>query len=328
MLYDNHGRVINYLRIAVTDRCNLRCHYCMPEEGIQYVDKKELLSFEELERIVRVFAQLGINKVRITGGEPFVRKGIMEFLQTLSEISGINSIHITTNGTLTESVVPELQSLGIKSVNLSLDTLDAGRFYTITRRDSFDRVMTTLTELIEHDMPTKINMVVMSRHNIEDILPMIELTKHLPVSVRFLEEMPFNGTGTHEGIAVWDHVKILDYIKSHHTGLYKVDDGPNSTSMNYKIPGYRGSIGIIASYTRLFCGTCNRIRLTPTGLLKTCLYDDGVFNIKDLIRAGATDDILAQTLIEALSHRAKDGHEAERNRSWHKISESMATIGG
>jgi cyclic pyranopterin phosphate synthase len=300
----------------------------MPEEGIQYVDKKELLSFEELERIVRVFAQLGINKVRITGGEPFVRKGIMDFLHTLSDIAGIDSIHITTNGTLTDSVVPELQSLGVKSVNLSLDTLDPGRFYTITRRDSFDRVMTTLTELVEQDMPTKINMVVMSRHNIEDILPMIELTKHMPISVRFLEEMPFNGTGTHDDIAVWDYVKILEFIKSHHTGLYKVEDGPNSTSMNYKIPGYQGSVGIIASYTRLFCGSCNRIRLTPTGLLKTCLYDDGVFNIKDLLRAGADDKMMAHALIEALSHRAKDGFEAERNRSWHKISESMATIGG
>lgn len=328
MLYDNHGRKINYLRIAVTDRCNLRCHYCMPEEGIRYVDKKELLTFEELERIVRIFSDLGINKIRITGGEPFVRKGMMSFIDRINAISGVESIHITTNGTLTKNLVPDLHDVGIKSVNLSLDTLDPERFFKITRRDNFSDVMDTLTQLIEQDMPTKINMVVMSRHNIDDILPMVELTKHMPVSVRFLEEMPFNGTGTHDDIAVWDYVRILEYLKEHHPGLYKISDGPNSTSMNYKIPGYCGSVGIIASYTRLFCGTCNRIRLTPVGMLKTCLYDDGVFNIRDLIRAGATDEVLSSTLLEALAHRAADGHEAERQRSMNLISESMATIGG
>lgn len=328
MLYDNHGRIINYLRIAVTDRCNLRCHYCMPEEGITYVDRSDLLTFEELSRITKVFAGLGISKIRITGGEPFLRKGIMQFLETIAYTDGIKSTHITTNGTLTHDKVAQLKDLGISSVNLSLDSLDPKRFYEITRRDTFDQVMTTLTELIEHDIPTKINMVVMSRHNIGDILPMIELTKHNDISVRFLEEMPFNGTGDHEDLQTWNHVQILDHIKQHHPGVVKAKDGPNSTSADYKIPGYAGSIGIIASFTRTFCGTCNRIRLTPTGLLKTCLYDDGVFNIRDLIRNGATDQDLINALTEALNHRAKDGYEAEQNRVNTQVSESMATIGG
>ena len=328
MLYDNHGRVINYLRIAVTDRCNLRCHYCMPEEGITYVDRSDLLTFEELGRITKVFAGLGINKIRITGGEPFLRKGIMQFLDTMVHTDGIHSTHITTNGTLTHDKVEQIKDLSISSVNLSLDSLDPKRFQEITRRDTFDQVMTTLTELIEHDIPTKINMVVMSRHNIDDILPMIELTKHSDISVRFLEEMPFNGTGSHDDLKTWNHVQILDYIKEHHPGLRKIVSGPNSTSADYKIPGYSGSLGIIASFSRTFCGTCNRIRLTPTGTLKTCLYDDGVFNIRDLMRHGATDEHLVNALTEALSHRAKDGHEAESQRTNTLVSESMATIGG
>ena len=328
MLYDNHGRVINYLRIAVTDRCNLRCHYCMPEEGITYVDRSDLLTFEELGRITKVFAGLGINKIRITGGEPFLRKGIMQFLDTMVHTDGIHSTHITTNGTLTHDKVEEIKDLGISSVNLSLDSLNPERFQEITRRDTFDQVMTTLTELIEHDIPTKINMVVMSRHNIDDILPMIELTKHSDISVRFLEEMPFNGTGSHDDLKTWNHVQILDYIKEHHPGLRKIVSGPNSTSADYKIPGYSGSLGIIASFSRTFCGTCNRIRLTPTGTLKTCLYDDGVFNIRDLMRHGATDEDLVNALTEALSHRAKDGYEAESQRANTLVSESMATIGG
>jgi len=328
MLYDNHGRVINYLRIAVTDRCNLRCHYCMPEEGITYVDRSDLLTFEELDRITKVFAGLGINKIRITGGEPFLRKGIMQFLDTMVHTDGIHSTHITTNGTLTHDKVKQIKDLGISSVNLSLDSLDPKRFQEITRRDTFDQVMTTLTELIEYDIPTKINMVVMSRHNIDDILPMIKLTKHSDISVRFLEEMPFNGTGSHDDLKTWNHVQILDYIKEHHPSLSKIASGPNSTSADYKIPGYAGSLGIIASYTRTFCGTCNRIRLTPTGTLKTCLYDDGVFNIRDLIRNGATDQDLINALTDALSHRAKDGYEAESSRINTRVSESMATIGG
>ncbi len=328
MLYDNHGRKINYLRLAVTDRCNLRCQYCMPEEGINYVDRSDLLTYEEIERIIRLFGSLGIDKVRITGGEPFLRKGMMECIARINDIPEITSIHITTNGTLTRDLIPRFKDVGIKSVNLSLDSLDPERFKMITRRDDLDKVMESLMSLIEQDITTKINMVVMHAQNIDDLLPMIELTKHLPISVRFLEEMPFNGIGIHDNMALWDHKRILDFIVQSHPDIRPLVNEPNSTSINYQIPGYIGSFGIIASYSRLFCGTCNRIRLTPTGLLKTCLYDGGIFNIKQLIREGATDDNLTTALTGALGSRAKDGHEAESLRTSHLINESMATIGG
>jgi molybdenum cofactor biosynthesis protein A len=327
-LYDNHGRLINYVRLAVTDRCNLRCFYCMPEEGIKYVPRKDLLTYEEMLRMMQLLMGMGISKLRITGGEPFVRKGMMEFLNQLSHL-GLEQINLTTNGTLTAELVPELKKIGLHAVNLSLDTLDRDRFFQITRRDEFDKVIHTFEELICHGIKTKINAVVMDGKNIQDIIPMTELAREYPVGIRFIEEMPFNGEGSHYPVLNWNHRRILDYLKSHYPDIEKIPDPPNSTSANYRVPGFKGTVGIIAAYSRTFCGTCNRIRITPKGQLKTCLYDDGVFNIRDLMRSGATDEQLITAFSDALSHRAKDGWEAERNRNFGlPVTESMSTIGG
>jgi len=328
MLIDNHGREINYLRLAVTDRCNLRCFYCMPENGIKYMNRKDLLSFEEMTRLIRVFGDLGVSKIRITGGEPFVRKGIMSFLKGISELETIKEINITTNGTFTVEQIPALEKMGIKSVNLSLDSLDSQRFFDITRRDLFDQVMTTYRKLVDSKIKVKTNMVVMDGRNIEDIYPMLELTKHDDVSVRFIEEMPFNGTEGQGNATIWPAKKIMTYIEEKYTHQ-KMVDPPASTSLNYKIPGYVGSFGIIPSYTRTFCGSCNRIRLTPQGTLRTCLYGEGQVNFRDLIRGGVTDEVLGDHLIKVVGKRAKDGFEAEKSRSATvPVSESMATIGG
>ena len=214
-------------------------------------------------------------------------------------------------------------------MNLSLDTLDANRFFTITRRDEFKNVMATLEELLRNNIEIKINAVVMDGKNTQDILPMAELTKHLPVSVRFIEEMPFNGdTHGYNGLQ-WDHIRILDEIKDKFPGIQKITDPAYSTAYNYQVPGHKGSIGIIAAYSRTFCGTCNRIRITPDGTLKNCLYDNGVLNIKDLMRAGIDDAELEQNLLNAFNRRVKDGWEAEQLRVEKTgVHESMATIGG
>lgn len=328
-LYDNHGRPINYVRLAVTDRCNLRCFYCMPEEGIDYVPRQELLSYEEMERLIRLLVSMGIDKVRITGGEPFIRKDIMPFLRSISQLEGLKKINITTNGTTTRPHLEELYQLGIRTINLSLDTLDKERFFQITRRDVFDEVLLTLHTMMDMGFETKINTVVMDGKNTDDILPLVELAKEHKVSVRFIEEMPFNGEGQHQAVLQWNHKKILEHIKAEYPDVTKLPDPPNSTSYNYLIPGFKGSFGIIAAYSRTFCGTCNRIRITPQGMLKTCLYDDGVFNIKNLMREGATDPQLEATFLEALGNRAQNGFEAERNRNFGlPVSESMSTIGG
>jgi len=244
----------------------------MPEEGIKYVDKEELLTFEEMVRMINAFGELGISKLRITGGEPFVRKGIMEFLEEVSANQHIEQVHITTNGTFTEDKIADLERMGIRSINLSLDSLDKQRFFEITRRNLYDQVMSTFNALIDSSIATKINMVVMEGRNIDDIIPMLELTKDQDVSVRFIEEMPFNGTIGQGNATFWPMQKILDYIKQSYE-IEKLPDPPSSTSYNYRIKGFKGTFGIIAAYTRTFCGTCNRIRVTPQGDLRTCLYE-------------------------------------------------------
>ena len=328
-LYDNHGRPINYLRLAVTDRCNLRCFYCMPAEGIAYVPKQELLTYEEMERLVRVMASMGITKVRITGGEPFVRRELIPFLQRISSTPGIEELHITTNGVLTGPHIAELKALGISSVNLSLDTLDRERFREITRRDSYPAASDCFHRLLEAGIPTKINTVVMEGQNTEDIIPLTELTRTHPVSVRFIEEMPFNGEGSHYPVLVWTHRKIVEVLNAHYPDLRKIPDGLHTTSYNYQIPGYQGTVGVIAAFSRTFCGTCNRIRLTAQGTLKTCLYDSGVLDVRQLLRSGASDIELEKAFSRAFAHRAKDGFAAEQQRDKDvPVTESMSTIGG
>jgi molybdenum cofactor biosynthesis protein A len=328
-LFDNHNRPINYLRLAVTDRCNLRCFYCMPEEGIHYLPKKELLSFEEIYRLVSLLASMGITKVRLTGGEPFVRTDLMKLIRSIVEIPGIKDLHLTTNGVLTSTFIPELKKIGIASVNLSLDTLDRQRFKTITRRDEFEPVLKTLDQLLKYDIPVKINAVVMDGKNIDDIVPLIELTRNSKVDVRFIEEMPFNGEGNHYPVLNWTYKKILSYIQEHYPSLHKIPDPDFSTSYNYTVPGYQGNIGVIAAFSRTFCGTCNRIRVTAQGVLKTCLYDEGVLDIKQLLRSDQDDSAVKEKLYEAFRQRTKDGFEAEQKRNSNlPVHESMSTIGG
>jgi len=298
----------------------------MPAEGIDFLSKQDLLSYEEMLRICHLLVEQGVRKIRITGGEPFIRKDLIYFLRDLTQISDLEELHLTTNGTLSTKIVHQLKSLGISSVNLSLDTLDRARFLEITRRDLLPQVLETLNALIKHGIKTKINAVVMAAHNIEDIIPLVRLTQTKPVDIRFIEEMPFNGS-VREGLQYWDHTRILEQVREVFPDIHKVADPAYSTSANYQIPGFLGKVGIIAAYSRTFCGTCNRIRLTPKGILKTCLYDKGTFSLRDLMRAGATDLQLLTAVREAIGLKAVDGFAAEQARS-SAIIESMASIGG
>ncbi|MEM9723475.1 MAG: GTP 3',8-cyclase MoaA [Bacteroidota bacterium] len=328
-LLDNHNRPISYVRIAVTDRCNLRCYYCMPAEGITYLPRKELLSFEEIILITSLLAEMGVSKVRITGGEPFLRKQLVDLLAGISAIPGIEEIHLTTNGILTTSYIPQLKEIGIKSVNLSIDTLDAERFFQITRRNELDKVLKCLYALLEADIPTKLNAVIMEGKNTEDILDMAELTREHPISVRFIEEMPFNGTGANYTNLLWNHKQIYQKLLSNYPALERLPQKPHETASYYQIPGYKGKVGIIAAFSRTFCGSCNRIRITAQGQLKTCLYDDGVLDLKQLIRTGASTENIRKALLQAFRTRPANGFEAEKNRkNALPVSESMSTIGG
>ena len=330
-LFDSHGRPLEYLRLAVTDRCNLRCFYCMPAEGIQYLPKRELLSYEEMERLVAIMAGLGVRKVRLTGGEPLVRRDLLPFMERLSQIPGIQELSLTTNGVLTAPHVPDMARLGVRAVNLSLDTLDRGRFAQITRRDELPRVLDTLYALLAAGIRVKINAVVMAGQNTQDLVPLAELTQELPVEVRFIEEMPFNG-GSHEATPAtlpWNYRRIREHLEEHFGQLLPVPTRPGDTATHYTVPGHGGRLGIIAAYSRTFCGSCNRIRLTAEGSVKTCLYDQGGLDLRALLRGGSSDEDIRAALTQAFRQRAANGFEAEQQRPLHQLSfESMSTIGG
>jgi len=328
MLIDNHNRKINYLRLAVTDRCNLRCNYCMPAEGINFAKREELLSTEELKIVAQVLVGMGIDKIRLTGGEPFVRKDIMELMRFLSGLKGLNDISVTTNATLIGRHIPELKSLGIKNVNVSLDAIKKETFHTITRRDTYDIVMENLMRLIEEDFKVRINFIVLEGQNEQDILPILETMKNYPVSVRFLEEMPFNGGSRSFGNIKWDYKTILDYIGGAYPKYQKLESPSTSTSINYKIEGHQGTFGIIPSFSRTFCGSCNRLRITAKGDVITCLYGKPKTNVRDLVRTENSKEKIAKAIQEVIGKRAKTGFEAQEEHQASVFENSMTSIGG
>jgi len=328
-LTDNFGRPIKYLRLSVTDRCNLRCFYCMPEEGIKYLPKEQLLSYEELLRIADVFADMGVDKIRITGGEPFVRKDLIDFLEKLTMDKRLNKISITTNGILTKQFLPQLKSLGINQVNLSLDTIHEANFKKITRRDDFNKVMDTFHQMLSDGFKVKINAVVMEGINDHEIINLANMALKYPVSVRFIEEMPFNGSKKNHASIKWDYRKILEKLKSNFPDIQKLPSASNSTSENYTFENAIGNVGIIAAFSRTFCGSCDRVRITSTGEMRTCLYGHNVLNLKKLLRQGHNDESIKSEILRVVQKRAKDGFEAEKLRDKsYPIGESMSIIGG
>ncbi len=327
-LIDSFGRQINYVRLAVTDRCNLRCQYCMPAHGIEIVPRDELLSYKEMYRVVRVLTELGVTKIRLTGGEPFVRKGFVGFLEMLSFNDLLEDINITTNGVMIHKHIETLEKLQkIKNINLSIDSLKAGKFNEITRRNVFDEVFKTMETLEKSSMNLKLNVVVQSGINTNEITDFVKLTKDKDIAVRFIEEMPFNGKGQREMQDSWNYNKILNEIKSEFN-VSEIQSEKSSTSRNFSIENHKGIVGIIPAFTRSICGDCNRIRITSTGTFKNCLFDDGVFNLRDFIREGASNEDLKELFLSLVKEKPENGFIAEANRKKGGVSESMSTIGG
>lgn len=323
-LNDNHGRKIDYLRLAVTDRCNLRCFYCMPEEGIKSISHHEILTYEETLRLISIFSELGINKLRITGGEPFVRKGLINFIETAVKSNPLISTFITTNGTLIYPYLSKLKEIGIKGINLSLDTLNEEKFKLITNRNSLPDVLKTLYGIIKLQIPVKINTVVSRDFNIDEIKNIAALSKDENIEIRFIEQMPFNGKDN--SIEFTGEEEILAMLQRYFPGIVRLNNN-NSTAKLFSIPGFKGKVGIIGSYSRSFCSTCNRIRLTPSGMLKTCLYDNGVLNLREMIRIHYEDYEIKEAIINSVNKKLKNGFDAE-NASNYIVKNSMASIGG
>lgn len=324
MLIDQYGRPMNYLRVAVTDRCNLRCTYCMPQENMQFLPKNEILSYEELLKMITLFSELGVNKVRFTGGEPFFRKDFIDLLEYTAQLDGINTVNITTNGVLTHPYLNRLKNIKDLKLNISLDTLVAEKFIKITRRNAFETVIRTIHDAMEMGIQTKINMVVMDDVNTNEIIDFVEYFRKTPVNLRFIEQMPFN---EHENFkSVWNVDKISSLLAENYQ-IVKQPIQAQSTTIDYKIDSSDFVIGIIAGFSRSFCGTCNRIRLTSTGRIKTCLYADPGLDVRELVRSGSSDTEIKEQLTAAIQHRHKNGFEAEKHRKNH-VLESMSKIGG
>ena len=327
MLLDPYKRKINYLRISVTDRCNLRCRYCMPEEGIPLISHEEILTYEEMLRVVRVFAAQGISKVRLTGGEPLVRKGIVDFISRLSQIQQIKDLSLTTNGILLKEFAQDLKQAGLKRINISLDSLKKERFLQITRRDDFERVWGGIEEALRVGLsPIKINMVAIQGLNDDEIESFARLTLHLPLTVRYIEYMP-SGNGED-----WKETDILT-IPQIQRRLEKVGklipipsdqwDGP---AKRFRIDGAIGEIGLIGAVSSHFCGECNRLRLTPDGKIRTCLFSDEEIDVREILRKGGSDQDLKERLLVAL--RKKPEKHYINTLQFKKCQRNMSAIGG
>jgi cyclic pyranopterin phosphate synthase len=323
-LIDNHGRPITYLRLAITDRCNLRCRYCRPEEGVPFIPHEEILTFEELERLVAIFCSLGITKVRVTGGEPFSRRGSMSFLTRLRKIDGVQYLHITTNGVKTSRFLDELAAMSLDGINISLDTLDHARFLKITRRDYLEPVLQTIHGVLARGIPLKINSVVLKDTCDDEIIELAGMARDFPIALRFIERMPFSGTVRSGKL---ENGNLSQRLKRVFPTIEESISALPTTARTFALTDYKGTIGIIQGYSRLFCKTCNKVRITPTGMLKTCLYDNGVLDLKKMLRKGSGDEEIKLAIINCVQNRCVNGHEAEQLAK-RNMEPSMGSIGG
>lgn len=324
-MIDGHGRNIDYIRISVTDRCNLRCVYCMPEEGIEAVPHQDILSFDEICRLAEIFVQRGIKKIKLTGGEPLVRKGVAQLAGRLKQLPGIEQVTLTTNGVQLAQEMEALAEAGIDGINLSLDTLKPVVFERITRRDAFQRVMEGLEKALEYpQIPIKVNCVPMGLEG-QDIAGLAELARKYPVHVRYIEMMPI-GFGKQFDGSTED--KILEELQEKY-GPYEEFNGRlgNGPGHYYVFPGFTGKIGFISAVSHKFCNSCNRVRLTAQGYLKTCLQYDVGTDLRTLLRNGASEQEISCAIEKAILLKPVE-HQFTQQQGEHMEQHAMFQIGG
>ncbi|PNP54175.1 hypothetical protein THARTR1_05382 [Trichoderma harzianum] len=305
-LTDTFHRQHDYLRISVTERCNLRCLYCMPEEGVPLSPDRNLLTSPEIIMLSSIFVSQGVSKIRLTGGEPTVRRDILPLMHQLGALRtyGLRELCITTNGISLHRKLDSMIESGLTGVNLSLDTLDPWQFQIMTRRKGFDAVQKSIDRVLEMNslgagVKLKINCVVMRGLNDREILPFVELTREKDLEVRFIEYMPFDGNKWNKG-KMFSYDEMLDVIRGKYPDLHKVRDEKNDTSKTWKIPGFTGRLGFITSMTHNFCGTCNRLRITSDGNLKVCLFGNAEVSLRDILRKSNSGDPIDEEAFEAM----------------------------
>ena len=327
-LTDSFGRVHDYLRISLTERCNLRCVYCMPEEGIQLRPKSHFMKTDEVLGLAKIFVDLGVKKIRLTGGEPLVRNDAKEIIEGLSKLNV--SLAISTNGILVDKFIDTFKATGLKSINISLDSLKAEKFNSITRRNDFDKIKSNIDLLLNENFHLKLNAVVMKGTNDDELIDFIEFTKDKNVHFRFIEFMPFNGNK-------WDWSKglsykeILDKVRAvYGDNLSKLQDHKNDTAKAFQIKGYKGTFAVISSVTNPFCDTCNRLRLTADGKIKNCLFSN---NETDLLTAYREGKDISNLIRESVWHKKSvragmETFEDLSNPELNQQNRNMISIGG
>jgi cyclic pyranopterin phosphate synthase len=324
-LVDPQGRVLNYLRVAVTDRCNLRCRYCMPLEGIEQIPHHEIMTLEETARLCALFTELGVRKIRVTGGEPLVRKGVTGLMTSLARLPARPEVLLTTNGLVLAEHLEELKAGGIRRINLSMDSLQAETWTEITRRKGFEKVRAAVDQVLEMGLGLKINVVVLPGINDEEMPDFVELTRHNPLTVRFIEPMPFDGAGKALEETI-DGQEILRHLGGRFE-LNPVEQPKDAVDQLFTVTGFTGTVGVISGHSRTFCSTCSRLRLDARGRLRTCLYGAPGVNLMEMMRKGHSDDDLVAAIKTEISFRFRDGKKAEL--AHHLVGlESMASIGG
>jgi len=324
---DSFHRKIDYLRLSITDRCNLRCTYCMPEEGLTRLEHSDILRYEEIVRLARIAISMGISKLRITGGEPLVRKGALGLCENISKVPGLKSLSLTTNGVLLADFAEGLLRAGIRRVNVSLDTLKPERFAAITRKNLFSRVWAGIMAAQEAGFsPVKLNSVIMCGVNDDEIEDLASLTFRFPFHVRFIEFMPFRSEFDYETLFV-PASAILERL--YRIGpLEAVNAGDsNGPALHYRFKGAPGKIGIISPVSDHFCPSCNRLRVTADGKLRTCLFSSDETDLRGLLRHGASDEEIAATLLAAINNKPEK-HQLSSPVFRKCISRPMFSIGG
>lgn len=324
-MLDSFSRDIHYLRVSVTDRCNLRCRYCMPEYGVQKLSHLEILSLEDLARIIRASAACGIRKVRLTGGEPLIRKNLTQLMHYISEIPEIDDLALTTNGQLFAPMAEDFKKAGLTRVNISLDTMKRDRYRYITRCGDLDNAMKAIERALELDMhPVKLNVVAIRGFNDDEIMDFADLAYHSPLHIRFIEFMPVGDLMSWKEDRVIPADEIRQRIEARYTlleGKQVMGSGP---ARYYHMEGGQGSVGFISPLSNHFCKECNRLRLTAEGKLRACLYDKNETDLREALRRGASDEELQQMIIQTINrkpekHNMREGWGTDNKRKMYQI---------
>ncbi|MDH5228606.1 MAG: GTP 3',8-cyclase MoaA [Gammaproteobacteria bacterium] len=334
-LQDTFGRTFDYVRIAVTEKCNLRCTYCMPEEGVDFKNGEQILSADEILRTIDVLARMGVKKVRFTGGEPLVRKDIVKLVEGAANTPGIQAVHLTSNGIIFPKYAQALRDAGLTGINISLDTVEEQKFKDITRRPGEDKVLESIELALQLGFPrVKVNTVVMRGFNDDELFKFTEMTKDKALTVRFIEFMPFDAHQIWEtGEYFLSAETMIKRLKERYP-LIQPASGTRTEHHIFQVPSYKGKIAIIPAFTRSLCGNCSRIRVTADGGVRNCLYSDQEFSVFEQLRDGCSDEDIVSTFRRAFKDKARDGFESKKKSAMRESTVkfqgrvSMTQIGG